>query len=93
MAKVNDLTPNTFEEIPKAEALITVDPTQDMGATVGGLGGRLASTLSEAINREGNLVKDVVNQKLDTDAKEILGEFTFGTSGAIAIATDEDNGM
>lgn len=30
---------------------------------------------------------------MDAQAKEILGEFTFGASGAIAIATDTDNGI
>ena len=36
---------------------------------------------------------ELINSKLNTVAKEILAEFTFGASGAIAIKTDNDNGI
>lgn len=52
------------------------------------IGGRLASVLAAAIDADGHFIDDM----LDTQAKEILGEFTFGASGAITIQTDANNG-
>lgn len=45
------------------------------------------STLSiaSAINANGQVIADVINAKLDTSASQILGEFSFGESGAIQI--------
>ena len=54
---------------------------------------RLASTISSAINASGNFVNNVINTNLDTSTKQILGSFTFGTSGAIKMATDDNNGL
>lgn len=34
-----------------------------------------------------------IDDALDTATKQILGEFTFGASGALKIATDENNGV
>jgi hypothetical protein len=49
--------------------------------------------LASAINSSGNLVSDLINARLDTATKEILGDFTFGVSGAIKMITDPDNGL
>ena len=53
------------------------------------LGGRLGSTLATAIDSAGAFI----NANLDTSAKTILGSFTFSGSGAIAMATDANNGL
>ncbi len=87
MDKIQDITPKSLILIPMKEKVVLPDPTQDIGATIGGMGTRLASTVTEAINASGNLVKDVINEKLDTDAKTILDAFTFGASGALQIGT------
>ena len=89
MAK--DITPK-FELLPLKEKVFLPENI-GFGSTIGGLGTRLASTVTDAINKEGNLVKEVINNNLDTNAKTILGEFTFGASGALAITTDSDNGL
>lgn len=47
------------------------------------IGGRTASTLATAINADGHFI----DARLDTSAKEILGDFTFGASGALQIGT------
>ena len=60
---------------------------------VGTVSGRSTATLASAINSDGNLVKEVINTKLDTSAEQILADFTFGESGAIKMITDEDNGL
>ncbi len=56
---------------------------------VGTVSGRSTATLADSINSDGNLVKEVINEKLDTSAKNILDSFTFGASGAIQIGTYE----
>jgi hypothetical protein len=58
--------------------------------TINGLDG---ATIAGAINSSGNFVKDIINDRFNTSTKQILGEFTFGASGAIAIATDANNGI
>jgi len=50
---------------------------------------RLASTLASAINASGNFI----DTNLNTSTKQILGDFTFGASGAIKMITDENNGL
>ena len=57
------------------------------------VGGRLATTIGGAIDSAGDFINDVINSKLDTATKEILGDFTFGVSGAIKMITDSDNGL
>ena len=42
---------------------------------------------------ESTVITDLINARLDTSAKEILGEFVFSGSGAIAMATDASNGL
>jgi len=53
------------------------------------IAGRLASVLASAINASGHFI----DAALDTSTKEILGDFTFGESGAIKMTTDADNGL
>jgi phage tail sheath protein FI len=47
------------------------------------IGGRLCSTVAEAIDANGHFIDD----RFDTDSKTILSDFTFGTSGALQIGT------
>lgn len=56
---------------------------------VGKVSGRLTSVLASAINSAGAFI----NANLDTSAKTILSDFTFGASGAIKMITDADNGL
>ena len=66
------------------------------GAVISGsssVGGRLATTIGSAIDSSGNLINDVVNTNLSTLSKQILGDFTFGSSGAIKMITDSNNGL
>lgn len=46
---------------------------------------------AEIVN--GILITDLVNARLNTSAKTILSDFTFGVSGAIVMATDVNNGL
>jgi len=48
-----------------------------------------ALTSVKIINSSNNLIKDVINDKLDTEAKIIKGSFNFGTSGALQIGNYE----
>lgn len=50
---------------------------------------RLASVLATAIDASGHFIDSV----LDTQTKQILGDFTFGESGAIKMITDANNGL
>lgn len=52
-----------------------------------------ALVLSSLLNTDGDFLRDVITPTLDTKAKEILGEFTFQGSGALAINTDASNGI
>lgn len=45
------------------------------------------------LDADGNLIGDIINANLDTEAREILANFTFGASGAIKVITDENNGL
>jgi hypothetical protein len=45
------------------------------------------------INTNNVIITDLISDTLDTQAKEILSTFTFGTSGAIAMITDANNGI
>ncbi len=49
------------------------------------IGGRLCSTVAEAIDANGHFIDD----RFDTDSKTILSDFTFGTSGALQIGEYE----
>ena len=60
---------------------------------VGTISGRSSATLAAAINTSGNVITELINTKLDTSAKQILGDFTFGASGAIKMITDANNGL
>jgi hypothetical protein len=56
---------------------------------VGTISGRLTQTVANAINAQGHFIDD----RLSTNSKEILGDFTFGASGALKITTDVNNGI
>ncbi len=90
---VIDITPKSFIVVPATERIQVFDaesdPSLGLGAQLGGLGGRSVKTISDAINTAGNFVNDVINTNLDTSAKTILGDFTFGVSGALQIGTYE----
>ena len=92
---MKDITPEHFEVIPSKDKLITLEEgdSAGLGGRIGGMGSRTTRTITDAINQEGNLVTDVVNARLDSEAEQILGEFTFGASGAIKMITDENNGL
>ncbi len=47
---------------------------------VGTISGRSTATVAAAINSSGNLVNDVVNARLDSSAKTMLSDFSFGTT-------------
>jgi len=67
-----------------------------MNGTIAGtltIGGRLATIVGGAINADGDFINELINTKLDTSAETILGDFTFGESGAIKMITDDDNGL
>jgi len=46
----------------------------------------------ETLIHDGKWVADLINNTLDTQTQQILGEFTFSSSGALKIATDDNNG-
>ena len=58
-------------------------------AFVGTISGRSTATIASAIDSAGAFI----NANLDTSAKTILGDFTFGVSGAIKMITDANNGL
>jgi hypothetical protein len=60
---------------------------------VGTVSGRSTAVIASAINAGGNVITELINAKLDTSTKEILGDFTFGVSGAIKMITNVDNGL
>ena len=66
---MKDITPQK-EIIPLKEKVVSEN--EGLGAKVGGLGGRLEATLVDAINKDGNLVNDVINERIDTETKGIL---------------------
>ena len=50
-------------------------------------------SISGAFDSSGNVITELINEKLNTQTKEILGDFTFGASGAIKMITDANNGL
>ncbi len=57
------------------------------------INGLAGSVIAGAIDADGNFVNFLISTTLDTQAKQILGEFTFVGSGALAIKTDANNGI
>ena len=53
---------------------------------VGTISGRSTLTIANSINASGQLVSDIVNNRLDTSAKMILDEFKLATTGALNIS-------
>ena len=78
------------EEFPKlsdyGNLVYTPEQLADINSTEG-------NKLNTAINDDGQVITDLINSKLNTQTKEILDTFTFGSSGAIKIATDSNNGI
>jgi len=75
-----------------ADGIISATGIQLTGGIIDGastIGGRLASTLASAIDGSGHFI----DTRLNTSSKQILGDFTFGESGAIKMITDADNGV
>jgi hypothetical protein len=66
-----------------ANSIIITGGSLDGTSTIGG---RLCSTVAEAIDANGHFIDD----RFDTDSKTILSDFTFGTSGALQIGTYSD---
>ncbi len=62
-------------------------------AIVATISGRASSVIAAAIDASGNFVNNLINANLDTSAKQILGDFIFGVSGAIKMITDANNGI
>jgi hypothetical protein len=96
--EIIDLAPDQVET-KSYEELVTQDNTlvypKVIGASVEGgtINQRKTTTITDAINDGGNFIKDVINARFDTSTKEILSDFTFGTSGAIKMITDDNNGL
>lgn len=63
------------------------------GSSIIGDNNVLARTIGSSINQSGQFIKDVVNTNLSTATKQILGDFTFGSYGAIKMITDDNNGV
>ncbi len=57
------------------------------------INGRSGATIAASIDADGNFVNELISDNFNTQTKQILGSFTFGVSGAIAIATDASNGL
>ena len=64
--------------------------TANNATIVGTVSGRSTATLAAAINSSGNLITDLINARLDSSAKTMLSDFTFGAadySGALKSGT------
>ena len=86
----------TYNQSTNPFAVSAAGALRAMSATIAGtstVGGTLATTIGGAINSSGQFINDVVNSDLSTFSNQILGSFTFGSSGAIAIATNSSNGV
>lgn len=88
---------NNLTRIPAQDVVdnVTADEFFADGSMADGV--KYASETAEKVNgsidENGNFIKQLLSDTLDTQSKQILGEYTFGTSGAIAIKTDANNGM
>lgn len=80
---MQDITPK-YPIIPFRDKVFLPEDS-GFGSTIGN--GLLQSTVSDSIDKKGNYIADVINTKIDTSAKNILGAFTFGASGALQIGT------
>ena len=79
---------NTFAGAP-----FSVDMQGNVWANSIVIAGLDGSVIATSIDANGNFVKQLISTNFDTQAKQILGEFTFAGSGAIAIKTDASNGL
>lgn len=79
---------NLFSEAPfRVDMLGNVTANSIL---INGLGGDI---IAGAINGDGDFVNELISVSLNTLSKEILGEFEFTGSGALAMATDANNGV
>ena len=96
MAKIEDITPKDFKIIPYKDKVLAFegesDPSQGVGAQVGGLGGSTVTEVNDTIDKVDNtindsnqVITDLINARIDTSAKTILADFAFGVSGALQI--------
>lgn len=95
--KIKDITP----KYPLISAREKIQPPRldySLGEVVGGIklgaddstvNGRSLQTIASAVDVDGNIIRELINSALDTQSKTILGNFTFGVSGAIQIGTYE----
>ena len=51
------------------------------------------SALAGAVDGNGNWINELISATLNSQSKQILAEYTFGASGALAIITDANNGL
>lgn len=58
--------------------------------TINGLSG---STIAGAIDENGDFVNELISDSFNTSTQRILGEYQFQGSGAIAVKTDDNNGL
>jgi len=80
---VNYIEDAPMEENPRSLSAIS----SNLGSIVSGsIAGRDVETIAEAINANGNLVKDLINAKLNTSTKQILDGFRLTASGALNIS-------
>lgn len=79
---------NTFAEAP-----FSVDMQGNVWANSIVIAGLSGAVIASAIDENGNFVKQLLSDNFNTQTKQILGEFTFSGSGAIAIKTDASNGI
>lgn len=70
---------------------VTVEDFLADGVLADGL--EASGKIVSSIDANGNFIKQLLSDTLNTQSKQILGEYTFGSSGAIAIKTDENNGV
>jgi hypothetical protein len=54
--------------------------TANNATIIGTISGRLTATVAATINSAGNVVTDLINARLDTSAKTMLSDFSFGAS-------------
>ncbi len=95
---MRDITPY-WKFLPFSEAVISLD---DEGLTerVGGLGGHKATQVNDSVDRtdkaldqDGNVISDVINDRLDSQTALIKAEWEFSEQGAFVVKEDNDNGL
>lgn len=95
-----DYTTSGFDENLMRPGELTAEPNvQYDSANIGELFGAGAlpvesiGVLATAIDQNGNWINELISSSLNSQTKEILGEYIFSGSGALAINTDANNGL